>query len=471
LRGKIFTVLTATEKNILNIVIVGRPNVGKSSLFNRLAKKRVAIVHDEPGVTRDCIHANASWDPLTDIRVVDTGGVFQGSSYDAHILKGAEKEARQADVIFVVVDGQVGVQPLDLQVRDWIFKLNLDKPIFTVVNKCESYELVDTYPYKKMGGADVFAISAAHNRGIEPLMDAALLSKGITPFDPELLVDDEEVFDPFEPVIEPQSAAIKKPRIAVIGRPNVGKSTLLNALIGQERVLVSDLIGTTRDAIYVEEEDCIWIDTAGVRKKQRETTVIEKFAAMRTQDAIDSADVCIVCLDVQQGVTDHDRRIADMVIQAGKGAVVFLNKWDLVKAIRMEHVMQAIKQDPSLNCFLPVIGSAKTGRNTDQLKEACLKSYESRKRRISTAELNKWLKNLLTHQSPPSVRGRPTRISYLTQVSTAPPSFVIFCNQEEVVPSYLRYLENRFRSEMGFVGTPIRMRTKKRATWIERREG
>lgn len=462
--------LTAIEKNILHIVIVGRPNVGKSSLFNRLAKKRVAIVHDEPGVTRDCIHAQAPWDPLTDVRVVDTGGIFQGSSYDAHILEGAEKEARQADVIFVVLDGQVGVQPLDLKVRDWLFKLNLDKPLFTVVNKCESYELVDTYPYKKMGGADVFAISAAHNRGLEPLMDAALLSKGITPFDPEALVDEEEMLGSVELLPQTEELVQKKPKIAVIGRPNVGKSTLLNALIGQQRVLVSDLIGTTRDAIYVEEADCIWIDTAGVRKKQRETTVIEKFAAMRTQEAIESADVCIVCLDVQQGVTDHDRRIADMVIQAGKGAVVFLNKWDLVKAIRMEHVMQAIKQDPSLNCFLPIIGSAKTARNTDQLKNACLKSYESRNRRISTAELNKWLKNLLIHQSPPSVRGRPTRISYLTQVSTAPPSFVIFCNQEEVVPSYLRYLENRFRSEMGFVGTPIRMRTKKRATWIERRE-
>ncbi len=470
MRGDLFTVPVVATKNTLNVVIVGRPNVGKSSLFNRLAKKRVAIVHDEPGVTRDCIHAFAEWDPLNNLRVVDTGGVFQGGAYDTYILSGAEKELRNADVIFVVVDGQVGVQPLDLQVRDWIFKLNLKKPIFTVVNKCESYELVDTYPYKKMGGSEVFAISAAHNRGLEPLLDAALLSQGFTPFDPEAIQLEDDAQDPFEPVVEEEVSRPKKPRIAVIGRPNVGKSTLLNSLIGQERVLVSDLIGTTRDAIYVEEEDCIWIDTAGVRKKQRETTVIEKFAAMRTEEAIESADVCILCLDVQQGVTDHDRRIADMVIEAGKGAVVFLNKWDLVKAIRMEHVMQAIKQDPSLNCFIPVIGSAKTSRNTDQLKTACLKSYASRNRRISTAELNKWLKNLLMHQSPPSVRGRPTRISYLTQVSTAPPSFVIFCNQEEVVPSYLRYLENRFRSEMGFVGTPIRMRTKKRATWIERRE-
>jgi len=244
---------------------------------------------------------------------------------------------------------------------------------------------------------------------------------------------------------------------------------LLNSILNEERTLVSDLIGTTRDAIYVEEEDCIWIDTAGVRKKHREATVIEKFAAMRTQEAIESADVCILCLDVTQGVTEHDRRIAELVIESGKGAVAFLNKWDQVKAIRMEHVMQAIKQDPSLNCFLPVIGSAKTGRNVDQLKKACLTSYESRKRRIPTAELNKWLKDLLAYQSPPSVKGKATRISYMTQVSTAPPSFVVFCNQEDVVPSYLRYLENRFRSEMGFVGTPIRMRTKKRTSWVDRK--
>jgi GTP-binding protein len=450
------------QKNVLRIVIIGRPNVGKSSLFNRLAKRRIAIVHDEPGVTRDCLHACIAWDPTTTLEIVDTGGVFQGSSYDPYILEGAFREIKKADVIFVVVDGQVGVTPLDLKVRDWIFKSDFKKPIFTVVNKCESYETVETHPYKKMGTDQVYPISAAHNRGLEPLIESAMLTKGIIPYSIEL-EDDEEFVEP-----QPEPKAPKKPKIAVIGRPNVGKSTLLNSIINDTRALVSDLIGTTRDALYVEHEDCIWIDTAGVRKKHREATVIEKFAAMRTQEAIEACDVCILCLDVTQGVTEHDRRIAELVMESGKGAVAFLNKWDEVKAIRMEHVMQAIKQDPSLSCFLPVIGSAKTGRNVSQLKEACIKSYKSTNRRIATAELNQWLKGLLMHQSPPSVRGKVTRISYMTQVSSAPPSFVIFSNQEDVVPSYLKYLENRFRSEMGFVGTPIRFRTRKRTSWVDR---
>lgn len=422
---------------VTKVALVGRPNVGKSSLFNRLVKKRIAIVHDEPGVTRDCLKGYFDYSDEHRFEVVDTGGLFHEHSYADKILSGAKEAIEEADVILLVVDAQVGLTKEDLFVKEWLYKQKFNKPIVALFNKSEGKD----EDLKQFGFEHAFAVSAIHGSGIYELQEAVCKWGRM----------------------QPLASISKEPiRVAVVGRPNVGKSTLFNTLFGEERSLVSQEIGTTRDSIVESIGEFCWIDTAGIRKKSREETVVEKFAALRTDDAIEKSDVCILVIDVTQGITDHDKRIAAKIVAAGKGCILFCNKWDLIKETRMEHVLSSLKKDPTLISFELVVGSAKTGRKVESLAPFIKTAYANNHKRISTGQLNRWLSDLLRRQSPPSVKGRPTKISYMTQVSIAPPKFILSCNHKDVPTSYIRYLENRFRSEQGFIGTPLFIYPKER---------
>ena len=427
------------------VAIVGRPNVGKSMLFNRLVGKRLSIVEDTPGVTRDRLYAECEWCGRK-FDMVDTGGIEP--STDSEILLFMREQAQiainAADVIVLVTDIRTGVTAADKDVANML--LRSCKPVILAVNKADSTGAEDpaVYEFYELGLGDPISVSAIHGHGTGELLDACLAH-----FPPQ----EEE---------EEEDDSIK---VAVIGKPNVGKSSLINRILGEKRVIVSDMAGTTRDAVDTPFENdkgrYVFIDTAGIRRKSKVDERVEKFSVMRAQLAIERADVCVIMIDARDGVTDQDTKIAGLAHEAGKASIIVVNKWDLVEKETgtMEKMRKDIMRDLSFMSYAPILFiSAATGQRTDRLFELINYVNEQSSLRISTGMLNDVLADAQARVQPPTDKGRRLKIYYMTQTGVKPPNFVIFCNSRELFHfSYQRYIENQIRSVFGLEGTPVRI--------------
>ncbi len=428
------------------VAIVGRPNVGKSMLFNKLTGQRTSIVEDTPGVTRDRIYGQCEWCGRT-FSLVDTGGIEPGT--DSDMLKFMRRQAEigieLADAIIMVADVRSGVTAADQDVATMLRKSG--KPVALAVNKCDSIGLVnpDAFEFYSLGIGDLFETSAVHGHGTGDLLDWVLANI------PE---NDEE---------EDDSDVIK---VAIVGKPNVGKSSLLNRILGEERVIVSNVAGTTRDAIdsYFENETgrYCFIDTAGMRRKSKVDDAIEKYSNMRSISAIDRADVCLILIDANDGVTEQDTKIAGLVHEAGKAAIIVVNKWDAVEnkeTNTMRDMEAQVRNGLSYMLYAPVLFlSALTGSRVEKLFQLIQDVHTQNTSRITTGALNSVLADATARVQPPTDKGRRLKIYYMTQAGTKPPHFVIFCNDARLFHfSYQRYLENQIREVFGLSGTPIRI--------------
>ena len=424
------------------VAIVGRPNVGKSMLFNKLTGHRTSIVEDTPGVTRDRIYGDCEWCGR-EFSLVDTGGIEPGTEND--MLRQAEIGIELADCIIMVVDVRSGVTAADQDVATMLRKSR--KPVALAVNKCDSIGLVnpDVYEFYGLGIGDLFEVSAVHGHGTGDLLDWCLEQF------PEATEEEED------------SDVIN---VAIVGKPNVGKSSLLNRILGEERVIVSNIAGTTRDAIDSEFENetgkYCFIDTAGMRRKSKVDDIIEKYSNMRTVAAIERADVCLILVDANDGVTEQDTKIAGLVHEAGKAAIIVVNKWDAVadkETNTMRDKEAAVRDGLSYMTYAPVVFlSALTGARVDKLFQVIQDVHKQNTSRITTGALNSILAEATSRVQPPSDKGRRLKIYYMTQAGTKPPHFVIFCNDARLFHfSYQRYLENQIREVFGLQGTPVRI--------------
>ena len=428
------------------VAIVGRPNVGKSMLFNKLTGHRTSIVEDTPGVTRDRIYGDCEWCGRT-FSLVDTGGIEPGTENDMlkFMRRQAEIGIELADAIIMVVDVRSGVTAADQDVATMLRKSG--KPIALAVNKCDSVGLYnpDVFEFYALGIGDLFETSAVHGHGTGDLLDWVLENI------PEDNSDEDE------------SDIIK---VAIVGKPNVGKSSLLNRILGEERVIVSNVAGTTRDAIdsYFENSTgkYCFIDTAGMRRKSKVDDAIEKYSNMRSINAIERADVCLILIDANDGVTEQDTKIAGLVHEAGKAAIIVVNKWDAVEnkeTNTMRDMEAAVRDGLSYMLYAPVhFLSALTGSRVDKLFQMIQDVHVQNTSRITTGALNSVLADATARVQPPTDKGRRLKIYYMTQASTKPPHFIIFCNDARLFHfSYQRYLENQIREVFGLQGTPIRI--------------
>ncbi len=427
------------------VAIVGRPNVGKSMLFNKLTGRRTAIVEDTPGVTRDRIYGKCDWNGR-EFQVVDTGGIEPSTRSEMLLFmrRQAEIAIETADVIIMVTDVKVGMTAADQEVANML--LRSKKPVCLAVNKCDSVGPTnpDVYEFYALGLGDPIEVSAIHGHGTGDLLDFCVAN-----FPPE--TEDEEEDD----VI----------RVAIVGKPNVGKSSLLNQILGMERTIVSDVAGTTRDAIdsYFENEygKYCFIDTAGMRRKSKVDDAIEKYSNMRTIAAIDRSDVCLILIDANEGVTEQDTKIAGLAHEAGKACVIVANKWDTVEkeTKTMDEKTADIRRDLSYMTYAPIVFlSALTGARVNRLFEVINAVSNNAAMRITTGMLNNILADATARVQPPSDKGRRLKIYYMTQVGIKPPHFVVFCNDARLFHfSYQRYLENQLRAVFGLEGTPIRL--------------
>ena len=426
------------------VAVVGRPNVGKSTLFNKLIGKRLSIVDDTPGVTRDRIYGDCEWQNRQ-IMLVDTGGIEPKT--DDIILSSMRKQAmlaiETASVIIFVTDLTGGVTAADMEVSAMLQKSG--KPIVLCVNKCDTIGNIplEFYEFYNLGLGDPVAVSSVHGHGTGDLLDAVFEHLD----DCEFAEEDEDVIN-----------------VAVIGKPNAGKSSLINKIAGEERSIVSDIAGTTRDAIDFMVEREIgrfnFIDTAGLRRKSKVEDKIEKYSVLRAQMAIERSDVCVIMIDATEGFTEQDSKVAGLAHEQGKAAVIAVNKWDLVEkdGTTMDSFRKKLMNDFSFMPYAPIIFiSAKTGQRIDRLFELIKYVYEQNNMRISTGKLNDILADATARVQPPSDKGKRLKIYYMTQASTRPPTFVCFCNNMELFHfSYQRYLENQIRSVFGLEGTPVR---------------
>ena len=428
------------------VAIVGRPNVGKSMLFNKLTGQRTSIVEDTPGVTRDRIYGQCEWCGRT-FFLVDTGGIEPGT--DSDMLKFMRRQAEigieLADAIIMVADVRSGVTAADEDVATMLRKSG--KPVALAVNKCDSTGLVnpDAFEFYSLGIGDLFETSAVHGHGTGDLLDWVLAN----------IPEDEEEED--------DSDVIK---VAIVGKPNVGKSSLLNRILGEERVIVSNVAGTTRDAIdsYFENETgkYCFIDTAGMRRKSKVDDAIERYSNMRSINAIERADVCLILIDANDGVTEQDTKIAGLVHEAGKAAIIVVNKWDAVEnkeTNTMRDMEAQVRNGLSYMLYAPVLFlSALTGSRVDKLFQVIQDVHTQNTSRITTGALNSVLADATARVQPPTDKGRRLKIYYMTQAGTKPPHFVIFCNDARLFHfSYQRYLENQIREVFDLKGTPIRI--------------
>jgi len=449
------------------VALVGRPNVGKSTFFNRLIGDRLAIVDDAPGTTRDRIVAEASWlDHSFD--VIDTGGIdpthggktplsISSAEFIQEIRAQALMAVVDADVVLFLTDGQSGVTPPDREVAEIlrqhqkIVDGNPSPPIFVIVNKCETAShRQSAVEFYELGLGDPYPISAQHGTGIGDLLDAVVSS--------------------FPSGTEAAMGSDDSVKIAIVGKPNAGKSSLLNKLAGIERSIVSPIPGTTRDAIDThldfEGLPVILIDTAGIRKRGKVERGVEQYSVLRSFKAIERADVALLLIDAEAGITAQDTHIAGFIIDALKSCVVLVNKWDLVEkdSYTMDEYTRVIREQLNFMDYVPILFiSAKTGQRVEQVLPLALQVQEERLARITTAMLNKVLRNAIDTHPAPTHAGRELKIYYATQVRTDPPTFLLYMNDPKLFHfSYERYLDNQFRKEYGFLGTPIRLVAKGR---------
>jgi GTP-binding protein len=445
------------------VALVGRPNVGKSTLFNRLAGERVAVVDDTPGTTRDRLVGEAEWHGIV-FNIVDTGGIdpthlqrqeplsIDSADYIEEIRNQAEMAARDADAVIFLVDGESGLTPADKEVAA-ILRRNQTKrgemnwpPVLLVVNKCENEERrAGAVEFYELGFGEPILISALHGTATGDMLD--------------ILVDAMDVSPQTE---DDDDSSIK---IAIIGRPNVGKSSLLNKLLGEERVIVSPIPGTTRDAIDTQlkyyGKQITLIDTAGIRRRGRIEPGVEKYSVLRAIKAIERADVVTLLVDATEGATSQDAHIAGMAIDNLKSVVIIVNKWDLIRkdTHTMPEYTKTVRQELNFLDYVPVLFiSAKTGLRVSKVLPTALQVQEERFKRISTSDLNRLVRDALHAHAPPSKAGKRLRIFYASQVRTDPPTFLFHVNDTDLVHfSYERYLENRIREDHGFLGTPLRL--------------
>ena len=426
------------------VAIVGRPNVGKSTLFNKICGKRLSIVDDTPGVTRDRIYGTAEWNAKK-FMLIDTGGI-EPAGEDIILSKMREQAGLAidtAEVIIFVVDMKTGVTATDYDVASMLRKSG--KPIVLCVNKCDSVGETPAgiYEFYNLGIGDPFPVSSVHGHGTGDLLDEVF--KYISGSD----ADEED-----EDIIE----------VAVIGKPNAGKSSLVNRITGEERSIVSDIAGTTRDAIdtYVENKygKFNFIDTAGLRRKSKVDDKIEKYSILRASMAVERAQVAVIMIDGAEGFTEQDSKVASLALEGGKACIIVVNKWDLVEKTgeTMDKYRKKLMNDFSFMTYAPIVFiSAKTGQRVNRLFELIKYVNEQNAMRISTGMLNDVLADATARTQPPSDKGKRLKIYYMTQASTRPPTFVCFCNKAELFHfSYQRYLENQIRSTFGLEGTPVR---------------
>ena len=425
------------------VAIVGRPNVGKSTLFNRIAGERISIVEDTPGVTRDRIYADAEWLDHH-FTLIDTGGLEPDSDdmMLKHMYSQAEIAISSADVILFVVDVRTGMTDMDMQVANILRKA--DKPVVLAVNKVDDLAKygMQVYEFYSLGLGDPFGVSGGQMIGLGDLLD--------------------EVVKHF-PADKDDSAEDDAIKVAIIGKPNVGKSSLVNRILGENRIIVSDVAGTTRDAIDSEYElngqKYVFIDTAGMRRKAKIKESIEKYSIIRAVAAVERADVCILMINAVEGITEQDTKVAGIAHEAGKAVIIAVNKWDLIE--KDNHTMNKFLKDIDTEfkylSYAPrIFISAATGQRVTKLFELITMVSENNSRRIATGMLNDVLIEAMAMNQPPAEKGKQLRIYYMTQVSVKPPTFVLFVNDTELLHfSYKRYLENQLRDAFGFVGTPI----------------
>ena len=433
----------------LKVVLVGRPNVGKSALFNRICKKRIAIVDDQIGVTRDRLYAQVEWDgvPFT---LVDTGGLDPTVTlpFQEEVEQQTLHAVREADAAILVVDGQVGPIGLDRDVAKKL--LASGKPVIVAINKVDSdSDEQALYAFHCLGIKDLMLVSALHNYQIDELV-TMLLGR---------LSQQGAVA---EALPEPHM------RVALIGRPNVGKSTLFNRLIQEERSIISPIAGTTRDPIdsrvVIGGKEYLFIDTAGLRKRVNGQAAVEQFSAIRARDSIERADICLFILDVTIGAAIQEKRLFTEIEQAGKSCILLCNKWDMVKAFRMEHVLTELHREIPFAAHCPTLFiSAQQGRNVGKILPMMEATFAERKKRITTGVLNQFVEACIRKLHPPMLQGKRLRIYYMTQVETSPPRFIVFINKREwLAGSYEKYLVNQFRETFGFGGTPLQFEFRER---------
>lgn len=432
------------------VAVVGRPNVGKSTLFNKLIGKRLSIVEDTPGVTRDRIYSKCEW-RNREFMVVDTGGI-EPESDDvilSQMRRQAELAIQKADVIVLVTDVKCGVTANDYAVADMLQKSG--KPVVLCVNKCDSIGEIplEVYEFYNLGLGDPYPVSSVHGHGTGDMLDE------IISYFPDEISDDYS--DDYI-------------KVAVIGKPNVGKSSLINRIAGEERVIVSNIAGTTRDAtdtvIENDEGKFVFIDTAGIRKKSKVTEKVEHYSVLRAYMAVDRADVCVTVIDAEVGFTEQDSKVAGYAHEQGKASIVAVNKWDSIEknGKTMDEYRKKLENDFSFMSYVPMIFiSAKTGQRVNQLYRMIREVNEKNSMRISTGMLNDILAYATTRVQPPSDKGKRLKIYYMTQASTKPPTFVTFVNRADLFHfSYQRYLENQIRSSFGLEGTPVRFIVRER---------